>query len=176
MRCSLDKLFVGENVSYNFYPQNDNGLEREGEGKTLTNLPQPVRPAKRLQGLQPMPRIQPQVVLPESLPRRQEAFLLRDDDPGHRLPRVLLWVPNHSDVLDGLLGNVLQELELQLVFGVVVPVEFLQPVAQNVVRVRIGLDRLFIQLPLRVGRRDEAELGYVVAEAVRGLGILPGGL
>lgn len=79
-----------------------------------------------------MPGIQTQMILPESLPRRQEAVLLQDHDLSYRLPRILLNVPSYSNILDGLLFDVLQELELQQIFDVMV-VEFLQPVAEDVI-------------------------------------------
>lgn len=116
------------------------------------------------------------MVLPECLPRRQEAVLLRDDNLGYCLPGILLRIPGYSDVLDGLLFDILQELELQQVFRVMISVEFLQPVAQDVVGVGVWLDRLFVQLPLRVRRRDQAEFGYIVTKAVSCLRILPRGL
>ncbi len=109
------------------------------------------------------------MILPESLPRRQEAILLRDDHLSYRLPRILLGIPSYPHILDRLLFDVLQELELQEVFGVMVLMEFLQPVAQDMVGVRVGLDGLLVQLPLRFGRRDQAEFGYIVPEAVGGL-------
>jgi hypothetical protein len=93
----------------------------------------------------------------ERLPRREEAILLRNNYLSHRLPRILLGIPSYSNILDGLLIDILQELELQQVFGVVLGVEFLQPVAQDVVGVGAGLDGLFVQLPLRFGRGDQAE-------------------
>jgi hypothetical protein len=114
-----------------------------------TNPPQFVRPSKRLQSLEPIPGVQTQMILPESLPRREGAILLWNNYLSHRLPRILLGIPSYSNILDGLLIDILQELELQQVFGVVLGVEFLQLVAQDVVGVGVGLDRLFVQLPKR---------------------------
>jgi hypothetical protein len=58
-----------------------------------------------------------------------------DDNLSYHLPRILLGIPSYSYILDGLFIDVLQKLELKQVFSVIVLVEFLQPVAQDVVRV-----------------------------------------
>lgn len=54
-------------------------------------------------------------------------------------------------------------------------VEVLEPLAENVWLV-FRLDRLFVQLLLRLGGRDQAVLGYIVAEAVGSLRVLARGL
>jgi hypothetical protein len=109
------------------------------------------------------------MILPESLPRREEAILLRNNYLSHRLPRILLGIPSYSNTLDGLLIDILQELELQQAFGVVLGVEFLQPVAQDVVGAGVGLDGLFVQLPLRFGRGDQAEFCYTYLQVCKSL-------
>ena len=96
-----------------------------------------------------MPGVDSHVVFPEHLSLKVEALLLWDLECGDGLPWlyvsgpvyvlgstwdsmatltwILFWVPHLSDVLDGLVFEVLAQLDLEQVFGVVLVVEVLQP-------------------------------------------------
>lgn len=121
-----------------------------------------------------MPRIHPDVIFPETLHLPVEAVL-----PGHqqrrdRLPGVFLRVPDFAGVFDGLVVEVLQQLELQQVFGVVVAVEVLEPSGEDVGRVGVGLDGFLVKFLLGGAVGDEAVFGDVIAEAEGRLTVVAG--
>ena len=140
----------------------------------IHHFAQPVRPAQRLQRLQSMPRIHPDVIFPETLRLPVEAIL-----PGHqqrrdRLPGVFRRVPDFAGVFDRLVVEVLQQLELQQVFGVVVAVEVLEPSGEDIGGVGVGLDGFLVEFLLGGAVGDEAVFGDVVAEAEGGLAVVAG--
>ena len=145
------------------------------ECQKLTDFPQPIRAPKRLVSLQPMPRINPHMILPERPTLVVKAVLLGDPEHGDGLPGVFFRVPDLAGILDGLVVEVLAQLDLEEVFRVVLGMEVLQPVVQDVGAV-FGADGFFEEFALRFGGGDEAVFHYVVAVAVRGLRVLPGRL
>ena len=68
------------------------------------------------------------MILPERLPGRNKAVLLRDDNLGNSLPGILLRIPDLSGVFDGLIFEILAKLDLEEVLGLVLAMKFLQPV------------------------------------------------
>lgn len=119
-----------------------------------------------------MPRIYPDVILPEILHLPVEAILFRHDQRCDRLPGVFLRIPDFAGVFDGLVVEVFQQLELQQVFGVVVAVEVLEPSGEDVGGVGVGLDGFLVEFLLGGAVGDEAVFGDVVAEAEGGLAVL----
>jgi hypothetical protein len=72
-----------------------------------------------------MPWIKSDVVLPNYLPRRNKRVLLRNDNFGQRLPRVLLGIPFFSSVLNGLVIKILEKLDLKEVLLLVLGIKVL---------------------------------------------------
>lgn len=74
------------------------------------------------------------MILPERLPHGDKAILLGNDYLAHSLPWILLFVPGCASIFDGLVLKVLQKLNLEAVFGLMFPVEVLEPITQNMIR------------------------------------------
>ena len=120
-------------------------LAPERAARRIHDLPQPIWTPQWLQGLQSMPRIYSDLILPKVLQLPIKAVLLRHHQCRDSLPRVFFWIPHFSRVLDGLVFKVLEKLELEEVFGVVVAVEVLQPFGEDGRGVFAGcLDGLFV--------------------------------
>ncbi len=109
------------------------------------------------------------MILPERLELVVERVLLWYHEFRDGLPGVFLGIPHFACVFHRLIFEIFAELELEEVFGVVGFVEILQPFAEDVGIVFLGLDGLFVEFLLRFGRRYEAVFGDVVAESVGGL-------
>lgn len=73
------------------------------------------------------------MILPERLPRRDHTILLWNDDLRNSLPWVLLFIPDFPCIFNWLVLEILAQLHLEEVFGVVLGVEFGQPVAEDMV-------------------------------------------
>jgi hypothetical protein len=91
------------------------------------------------------------MVFPESLPSRNHTVLLGNDNLGHSLPRVFFSIPLLSSVLNRLILEVLAELNLEEILRIILGIEVLQPIAQNMVRMKFGIYLLFVQLLLSLG-------------------------
>ena len=150
-------------------------LPPQAAARRIHHLPQSIRTAQRLQRLQAQPRINPHVIFPEALQLVVKTLLLGNHQLRHRLPGVFLRIPDLPRVLDRLIAQILQQLELPEIFGVVLGVEILQPLREDVGRVTVRFHRLLVQLPLRFTAGHEAVLGHVFAEPVRRLRVLPRG-
>jgi hypothetical protein len=119
-----------------------------------------------------MPWVEPNMVFPECLPRRNHTTLLGNNNLGHSLPRVFLSIPLLSSVLNRLILKILTKLNLEKILRIILGIELLQPIAQNMVRMKFGIYLLFVELLLSLGRRNEAIFDNVIAEPVRSLRIL----
>lgn len=119
-----------------------------------------------------MPRIHPDLILPEILQLPIEAVLLRHDQRRDRLPGVFLRIPHLARVFHGLIVQVLAQLVLQEILRVVVAVEVLQPLGEDVRAVLVGLDGFVVEFLLRVAAGHEAVFRDIVAEAEGGLAVL----
>jgi hypothetical protein len=91
------------------------------------------------------------MVFPERLPSRNHTVLLGHDDLGHCLPRVFLSIPLLSSVLNRLILEVLAELNLEEILRIILGIEVLQPIAQNMIRMKFGVYLLFVELLLSLG-------------------------
>jgi hypothetical protein len=70
-----------------------------------------------------MPGVKSKMVFPKTLPCWLEAVLLRDYDLGYRLPWIFLRIPYFTCILNRLIFQILKELKLQVIFGIVLRVE-----------------------------------------------------
>jgi hypothetical protein len=86
----------------------------------------------------------------------------------------LLRIPNLASIFDGLIFQVLAQLDLEQVLCVMLLVEILQPSVKDI-RAVCGFDRLIIELLLCLGVGDKTILDDIVAKTVGSLGILPCG-
>jgi hypothetical protein len=91
------------------------------------------------------------MVFPESLPSRNHTVLLGNDSLGHSLPRVFFSIPLLSSVLNRLILEVLAKLNLEEILRTILGIEVLQPIAQNMVRMKFGIYLLFVELLLSLG-------------------------
>jgi hypothetical protein len=98
-----------------------------------------------------MPWVKSNMVFPESLPSRNHTVLLGNDNLGHSLPRVFLSIPLLSSVLNRLILKVLAKLNLKEILRIILGIELLQPIAQNMVRMKVGIYLLFVELLLSLG-------------------------
>lgn len=115
----------------------------------VDDSPQPIRATQRLIGLQSVPRVNSDMVFPESLPLEIETLLLRDLKSRDGLPGVLLRVPHFANVFNRLVLEVLAKLHLEQVLSVVFVVERLQPSVKDIAFVLVGLDDFVEELLLR---------------------------
>ena len=136
--------------------------------------PQPIRSSQRLQRLQPMPRIHPDMIFPEILHLPVETILLGYHQRCDCLPGVFLRIPDFAGIFDGLFGEVFEKLELEEIFGVMVVVEGLQPAGKDVGGIGAGFYGFFVEFLLGDAVGYEAVFGNVVAEAEGGLAVLAG--
>jgi len=65
------------------------------------------------------------MIFPKSLARSLEAVLLWNHNLRHRLPWILFGIPHFSSILNRLIFQVLAQLELEQIVGLIVCVEFL---------------------------------------------------
>ena len=91
------------------------------------------------------------MVFPERLPSRNHTVLLGNDNLGHCLPRVFLSIPLFSSILNRLILEVLAKLYLEEILRVILGKELLQPIAQNMVGMNVGIYLLFVELLLSLG-------------------------
>ena len=91
------------------------------------------------------------MVFPERLPSRNHTVLLGNDNLGHSLPRVFLSIPLFSSILNRLILEVLAKLYLEEILRVILGKELLQPIAQNMVGMNVGIYLLFVELLLSLG-------------------------
>lgn len=156
--------------------------QKRSKSCALTNSLQAARTSKRLQEHQPVPRVDAHAVVPELQPLGVVgALLARDHQLGDRLEGEFLLVPaGAANVLDGLLLQVLAQLDLQLVLDVVARVELAQSLVNQSVYIAgvtrigislviLGLERLVFQLTLGQIGGHQAVPRNVLAEAARRL-------
>jgi len=98
--------------------------------------------------------------------------LLRNENLCNSLPRVVVGIPDLPRVLNWLIFEILAELNLEEIFGIVLPVKFFQPIAEDVVRMGVWLNRFFVGLRLCLSGWDETIFHNIVTESISGLGIL----
>ena len=98
--------------------------------------------------------------------------MLRNENLCNSLPRVVVGIPDLPRVLNWLIFEILAELDLEEIFGIVLSVKFFQPIAENVVRMGVWLNRFFVGLRLCLSGWDETIFHNIVTESISGLGIL----
>jgi hypothetical protein len=84
-------------------------------------------------------------------PNRNDTVLLGDDHFGHGLPRIFLRTPLLPSILNMLIFEILQEPNPKEILRVTLEIKLLQPITQDMIRVRIGLDFLLVELLLSLG-------------------------
>ncbi|KAF2625975.1 hypothetical protein BU25DRAFT_106590 [Macroventuria anomochaeta] len=122
-----------------------------------------------------MPGINRNAIIPPGPELRQPGVLGLEFERRDLLERVLLRVPFDADVVDGLLGKVLEQLRAEGVGYFVGHVEAAVLLRDDVDGVGV-LDVVVGAVELFLSKWEYAVFGYVVAVAVRGLRVLGHGV
>ena len=130
-----------------------------------------VRGAQRLVLLKPMPRVNRNAIIPPSPELWQVRILGWELNSRDLLKGVFDGVPLDSDIVHGLLIQVLEHLGAESVGDFVVEVE-VSGFGREDVDWIVVFDEGFFLLDLLVAEGEDAVFGHVVAVAVGGLGVL----
>lgn len=133
--------------------------------------PHPIRAPERLMFLQPMPAVHRDPIIPPDPELRQPTVLRLKLDRRDLLERILLRVPLQTNVLDGLLLQVLQKLGAERVAHFVREVESPELLGDYVDGVGF-FDGGVLEFLLLLAEWEDAVFGDVGAVAVGGLTVL----
>jgi hypothetical protein len=97
---------------------------------------------------------------------------VRNDNPCNSLLKVLVGIPNLPRILNWLIFQVLAELNLGEILGIMLSVEFFQPITENVIRMGVWLNGFFVSFLLSLSGWHEIIFHNIVTKSICGLGIL----